>query len=95
MKFFESLTNPYHRLVFEVLLKTGLRMQEAMFLQWHDINFNRGVMRVTEKDDIGFDFKDRAERPVPIPADLIERLKAWKDKHGGRLVLGTDNDTPN
>src|SRR6185437_14826311 len=93
--FFDSLTKPYHRIVFEVLVKTGLRKQEAMFLEWHDINFNRGVMSVKEKDDEGFVIKDRAERTVPIPDDLLEHLKRWKEVHGGRFVLGTMNDTPN
>ncbi|MGP8175905.1 MAG: tyrosine-type recombinase/integrase [Terracidiphilus sp.] len=44
---------------------------------------------------MGFDVKDREERTVPIPADLVGHLKEWKEKHGGRLVLGTSNDTPN
>jgi len=93
--FFATLTSPYHRIVFEVLLKSGLRMQEAMFLEWHDINFARGTITVTEKNDLGFQIKDRAGRTLPIPADLVEHLQTWKEAHGGRLVLGTANDTPN
>ena len=92
---FESLVKPYQRIVFDVLLKTGLRMQEAMFLEWHNFNFNRGTLTVREKDDLGFDIKDKAERTLPIPADLIVHLKTWKTKQKGRLVLGTSNDTPN
>jgi integrase len=94
-KFFASLTDRYHRIVFEVLLKTGLRMQEAMFLEWHNINWQHGTLTVTVKNDLGFDVKDRQERTLPIPADLVEHLKAWKDTHGGRLALGTSKDTPN
>jgi integrase len=94
-KLFKSITDPYHRIVFEVLLKTGLRMQEAMYLEWHNFNFHRGTLTVTTKDDLGFDIKDRAERTLPIPADLIEHLTVWKATHTGRLVLGTSNDTPN
>jgi integrase len=94
-KFFASLTDPYHRIVFEVLLKTGLRMQEAMFLEWHNIDWKNRTLSVTAKNYLGFDVKDREERTLPIPADLIKHLKAWKEKHGGRLILGTSNDTPN
>ena len=36
-KFFDSLEMPNHLIVFEVLLKTGQRMQEAMFLDWHNL----------------------------------------------------------
>jgi integrase len=95
-RLFDSLTDPYHRIVFEVLLKTGLRMQEAMFLRWPDFDFRHGTLKVTARNEDGFDVKDRAERTLPIPADLIEHLKEWKKEHTGRLVLGTSlNDTPN
>jgi integrase len=93
--FFASLDDDYHRIVFEVLLKTGLRMQEGMFLEWTDVDFARAVIHVREKDDLGFSIKDKAGRTVPIPDDLVKRLKVWKEAHGGRLVLGTTNDTPN
>lgn len=94
-RLFDSITDSYHRIVFEVLLKTGLRMQEAMYLEWPDFNLRLGTLTVKAKDDLGFDVKDRAERTLPIPADLIEPLKVWKRTHKGRLVLGTRFDTPN
>jgi integrase len=93
--FFGSLKKPYQRIVFDVLLKTGLRMQEAMFLEWHNFDFGRGTLTVRTKDDLGFDIKDKAERTLPIPSDLIEHLKEWKKSHTGRIVLGTKNETPN
>jgi integrase len=94
-KFFASLTHSYHRIVFETLLKTGMRMQEAVFLEWHDIDFARGTITVSEKNDLGFVIKDRAGRTLPIPSDLVDHLQTWKETRGGRLVLGTSNDTPN
>jgi integrase len=94
-KFFASIRTSYQRIVFDVLLKTGTRMQEAMFLEWRDFNLTEGTLTVSAKDDMGFDIKDRAGRTVPIPADLIEHLREWKKTHTGRLVLGTVNDTPN
>lgn len=93
--FFDSIIESYHRIVFEVLLKTGLRMQEAMYLEWPDFNFRLGTLTVKAKDDLGFDVKDRAERTLPIPADLIDHLRVWKKTHKDRLVLGTRYDTPN
>ena len=94
-EFFASLTDPYHGIVFEVLLKTGLRMQEAMFLQWHQFDFKAGTLTVRERNEDGFEIKDRAERTLPIPTSLVKHLKVWKEEHGGKLVLGTSNDTPN
>ncbi|MGB6132541.1 MAG: site-specific integrase [Acidobacteriaceae bacterium] len=93
--FFDSITDSYHRIVFDMLLKSGLRMQEAMYLEWPDFNLRLGTLTVKAKDELGFDVKDRAERTLPIPADLIEHLKVWKKTHKGRFVLGTKNDTPN
>jgi integrase len=94
-KLFASLTDPYHQIVFKVLLKTGLRMQEAMFLEWHQFDFKSGTLTVRERNEDGFEIKDRAERMLPIPADLIKALKVWKETHSGKLALGTSNDTPN
>jgi integrase len=93
--FFKSLNDPYHQIAFETLLKTGLRMQEAMFLRWEDFDFNAKTLTVRERNEDGFDVKDRAERTLPIPTDLIRHLQRWKKEHGGKLVLGTSNDTPN
>lgn len=94
-RFFDSLTDRYHRVVFEVLLKTGVRMQEAMHLTWDQFDFVRGTLKVRERDENGFIIKDKAERVLPIPAELIRELKRWKKTHKGQLVLGTRNDTPN
>lgn len=88
------------RLVFEVLLMTGLRMQEAMHLQWTNVDFRNKEIRVREMlDSDKFDdvrIKDRAERSVPLRDDLAEKLKEWKAAHPKTVfVLGTKNDTPN
>lgn len=94
-QFFASLSDPYHQIVFEMLLKTGLRMQEAMFLHWIDIDFAGQTLVIRERPQEGFTIKDHAERTVPLPNDLIRHLKKWQKEHGGKLVLGTSNDTPN
>ncbi len=94
--FFESLKTPWHRIVFEVLLKTGLRMQEAMFMRWTDINWHNGTIAVKQRDEDGREIKDKEERVVPVPADLLDKLKEWQEeRRGTKLVLGTRNDTPN
>jgi integrase len=95
-QFFAFVTTPYHRMVFQMLLKTGMRMQEAMYLEWFQIDSENRILKVVERDADGKRIKDGAERTLPLPADLIEQLKAWKETHGKRrYVLGTSNDTPN
>jgi integrase len=96
---FASCT-PYQRVVFETLLKTGLRMQEAMHLTWANVDFRRGMIYVREtmNNEQGGDvrIKDRAERSMPLPDDLAVTLKDWRERHPKtKLVLGTANNTPN
>jgi integrase len=92
--FFGSLTQDYHRVVFTLLLKTGLREQEAMFLQWPDIDFKRRTLLVRSKPHLGFKIKDKAERSIPLPDDLVEMLKTYKTP-SRTFVIGTANDKPN
>jgi integrase/recombinase XerD len=72
--------NPEERLWFEFFLKTGMREQEAMHCSWQDVNLSRGTVTVRYKPEYGFSPKAYKEREIPIPADLIERLKEWKAK---------------
>jgi integrase len=94
-----SICNPYQKIVFETLLKTGMRMQEAMHLEWPNVDFRSKTIRVREYlDDDSPDvrIKDRAERTVPMPDDLAHAIKVWKlIRPNTNLVLGTVNDTPN
>jgi integrase len=87
---------PYHMLVFQLLLQTGLRMQEAMHLQWGDINSTDKILTVRSKPQYDFRIKDCEERELPIPDELLERLKQWREKNPKTaLVLGTKRDKPN
>jgi integrase len=91
-----AICDPYQQLVLEVLLKTGLRMQEVMYLAWSNIDFRERKLHVLERMSIRKSIKDRGERTVPVPTDLIERLQEWRKKRPNfRYVLGTMNDTPN
>ena len=92
---FSFLTSEYQQVVFNLLLKTGLREQEAMFLQWVDIDFKQRTLLVRSKPDLGFTIKDREERSVPLSDDLVALLKAYKESVPGRVfVIGTANDQP-
>ncbi|MGF7181472.1 tyrosine-type recombinase/integrase [Tunturiibacter psychrotolerans] len=93
---FAACRDEYDRVVFNLLLQTGLRMSEAMYLDWKHVDFDSKILKVREERKSGKKIKDRAERSVPIPNDLIELLKTWKDKHPTmKLAIGTENDTPN
>jgi integrase len=86
----------YMRIVIEMGLKLGLREQELMYAEWGDVDWDASAFRVQGKKKWEFRVKDSEQREIPIPADLLKRLKAWQDAHKGtRLIVGTESDNPN
>jgi integrase len=86
----------YMRLVIEMGLKLGLREQELMYAEWGDVDKDASAFRVQGKRKWDFRVKDSEQREIPIPADLLEMLEEWKEKHKGtRLIVGTASDKPN
>jgi integrase len=75
--FFAACKIDYSRVVFKLLLQTGLRMREAMHLGWHNVDFHTKVIRVRENRSAGSTIKDRSERSVPLSDDLLSTLKVW------------------
>jgi integrase len=91
-----SAADPYMRLVIELGLMCGLRDQEIMHLEWPDIDWREATLRVTSKPHWGFKIKDSEERDIPIPASLLNHLKAYREANtDSRLVLPTKNGMPN
>jgi integrase len=70
----------YLRPILATLAGAGLRVGEAIALDWRDVNLATGTLRVGEaKTDAG------AYREVDLPGGLIEALtewKAWRDRTG-------------
>jgi integrase/recombinase XerD len=88
--------NPYTSVMIDVLRMAGLREQEAAHLEWDDLDLKRAILHVRSKPDEGFTIKDKEERDIPLPAELVTTLRQWQGKHKGkRWVLGTRNDKPN
>ena len=93
---FDACTRQYDRVVFNLLLKTGLRMSEATHLDWQHVDFDSKVIKVREERRAGKKIKDSAERSVPMPDDLAEMLLEWRAKNlNTKLVIGTKTDKPN
>ncbi|MEI9980433.1 MAG: site-specific integrase [Edaphobacter sp.] len=94
--FFASLTKPYDRLVFELFLKTGMREQEEMHIEWPDISQTAKVLQLRGKPHYEFKMKDHEQRAVPLEDELLERLKEYHKAHPKtRLIVGTKNGKPN
>ncbi|MGH9392882.1 MAG: tyrosine-type recombinase/integrase [Terriglobales bacterium] len=69
--------------IFATLLLAGLREEELCFLTWADLELGAAqdaTIRVGGEGKKGFSPKDYEERMVPIPAELVELLKALPRK---------------
>lgn len=86
----------YMRMVVDMALMLGLRDQELRFASWTDIDWHHSAFRVQGKPGLGFAVKDSEQRDVPIPQQLLARLK---DRHAknpkSKLIIGTAKDTAN
>lgn len=85
------------RLAIDLLWQLGLREQEATHAEWDDVDWAHSVFRVQGKvrEHYRFAVKDSEQREVPIPAALLSRLKARREKHKDtRLVLSGKHDRP-
>lgn len=88
--FFASLESDYDRLLFTLLLKTGLREQEAIYLEWTDMSYARRTLQVRSKPRYKHKIKDAEERELTLTDDLIVQLQAYRQQipGGRRLVFG-------
>ena len=66
----------FEKAVFATLLLTGLREQELCFLNWRDLDFENGCLRVSGEGKVGFSPKDYEERIIEMPPDLMSILSS-------------------
>lgn len=94
--FFKSVTPLRENLLFRVLTQTGLREQEAMHLEWTDIDPDRKILSLKSKvKKYGFRLKDFEERELPLNDDLLQRLMAYKkEKANGSVLIFPKNGHP-
>lgn len=78
-----------------LMLSAGLRREEACGLMWSDIDFERGELTVnraktfyTHAGEISTQLKsDSAHRTIPLPAPVVDELRAAKAKSNSLYVL--------
>jgi integrase len=89
-------SSPVLAIAISMALQLGLREQELTFAEWADIDTQHSAFRVQGKARYGFLVKDSEQRDIPIPAELLSVLSAWrKTRKGSTLILGTASDKPN
>ena len=79
--------NPWARDAARFILLTGLRLDEARFLEWTDVDLEAGELWLRNKPELGFAPKNGKERAVALPPELVEQLRAREQK-GGWVLQG-------
>jgi integrase len=69
------------RTAFLLAAVTGMRRGEIFGLKWEDVDFETGVLRIRRSYVDGVEGPPKTEssrRPLPLPPQAVEALKAWK-----------------
>jgi integrase/recombinase XerD len=68
----------YHRTLYDFLLMTGFREQEAMYVTWANVHFKTNTVSMRWKPQFNWTPKAYKEREVPIPDRLLEMLGVYR-----------------
>jgi integrase len=81
-----SEKDPAAFLVMLIALAAGLRKGEIDTLYWHQIDFERGLIRVEHTDTTSLKSAD-SRGEVPIDASVIELLRGFRARATGAFVI--------
>jgi integrase len=82
----------YLKLMVKVMVSSGMRIGETIYLEWKDIDFSLGQIKIRNKPELEFNPKNKKERVIPVPDDLLKELKAKRKKSG--FVFPTKDGNP-
>ena len=90
-----NVADDFMRTVTKILLHTGLRRSELVYLQWDDVKLEDKLIHVQAKPEFGFHTKSDKPRSIPINSeleailnDLPVRGKFLFDNGQGRPLYG-------
>lgn len=73
-----AICSPYHSTLYDFLLMSGFREQEAMHVLWSNVRFKANIIEMRWKPQFNWTPKAYKEREVPIPDELLEILEAHR-----------------
>lgn len=97
LRLFLDHANPHYRPLFLCAMLTGLRRGELLALQWGDIDFAKGQIRVRRSLYQGQFIEpksERSRRTIDMAPMLIETLKSIPSRFAGELVFCQENGKP-
>ena len=75
--------NGWHRRLYLVLRCTGLRVQQALELEWRDLRLpDEGPAWLHIRPELGKSAQERRGRWVPVAPVLVAELAGWTDREG-------------
>ena len=82
---FLAIVNPRHRLFFRLLASTGLRISEAVALEWRHLHLDGAqphlkVRRALVRGRVHPPKTKHGKRDVPLHADLVAELRLWRSE---------------
>jgi integrase len=90
-KLLAACPNPRWRLFIYLALVTGMRKGEIQYLEWKDVDLNRGMVEVKCKPE--HRTKTGQERRLPLTPSAVILLQAWRKQSTGRWVFLTSLGT--
>lgn len=86
IEFYSHIKIPMHRLIFETLQKTGLRVSELCNLMVSNIDFSENLIFVKEG-------KGQKDRVVPIGNKLKEKLSLYLENRNNKYLFESNRNT--
>jgi integrase len=90
-KLFAAADSGEH-ILFSFFLATDAREQEIQSATWSDVDLEDGIFTVRDHPEFGFVPKGREMREIPLPAELVQRLKA---RERNNILIFPKNGKPN
>jgi integrase len=75
-----ALTTPWIRQLATVMRFTGLRVQQALAVEWADVDLEGGTLHV--RPELGKTYAESSGRRIPISPHLVAILSGWGTREG-------------
>jgi integrase len=87
-----AIADPLMQKVITILLYTGLRRAELLNLEWDDIDFQNGLIKVQSKPESGFHPKSYKSRSIPMNAEVEKVLMDMPQR--GKYLFDNGQNQP-
>lgn len=91
--------NRWKHVLYLTLFLTGKRLGEALGLEWHQINFDKNVILISQmwcalENKLIYTTKGRKDRPIPLNSVLRKELAAIRTFSKGSFVFSNISEKP-